>query len=411
MTNYRILILWMCIALISGCHGYRSEDIRRAHAQSYPQELAQKTRDVLDAYKNGLVLEDCIRLAMEHSLSIKSADLQTRVAQLNRNISFASFLPAVSLDVQKIWWDPNPLINFGSTGVAMHDKEVREITWNIKMAVLNPATWFLHGMYRRGAEISALANEYTRQTLAFQVTALFYQCLALEQMVKVVDAQLAAAQTQFGEMAAWQAEGLIPAWQAKQAEAGVLAKTAEVHRMKRILSESRAELLGIMGFFPNADVGFSMQTPLEPPAGALDELMTEALLNHPSLAIADTKIAVEKEKVRLAIANFLPSLAGIATHTNTSDSHQVYSNYWMGGLVGTVSVFNGFADINRYKAAKAQREDAFVQREQATLTLMIQVIRAFDQVCTAKEMMVVAQSVSLAMTDRLDELKDQQARG
>ena len=411
MTNCRMIVLWMCIVMVSGCLGYQGKEIRLDHAQSYPQELAQKTSELLDAYSYRLSREDCIRLAMAHSLAIKSADLQTRMAVLDRRISFANFLPAVSLDAQKVWWDPNPMINFGGTGVAMHDKEVREITWNIRMAVLNPATWFLHGMYRRGAEISVIANEYTRQTLAFQVTALFYQCLSLEQMVAVVDAQLAAAQTQFKELTAWQSEGLIPGWQAKQAQAGVLAKTAELRRMQRSLNQARAELLGIMGLFPDADVTLQMQTPLQPPSGELDELMTEALLNHPSLAIADEKIAVEKEKIKLAIANFLPSLAGIAVHTNTSDSHQVYSKYWMGGLVGTVSVFNGFADVNRYKAAKAQQEDAFIQREQATLTLMIQTIRAFDQVQTAEEMTKVAQTIELATTDQLNEIKDQAAQG
>ena len=104
---------------------------------------------------------------------------------------------------------------------------------------------------------------------------------------------------------------------------------------------------------------------------SLEQLVFKALINHPQLHIADRVIAIEEEKAKLALAAFLPRLTAFAVRTNTSDSFQVYQNYWMTGLAGTISLFNGFANINQYKAAKEQKEEAFIQREQASLTLIV----------------------------------------
>ncbi|MBU4318531.1 MAG: TolC family protein [Proteobacteria bacterium] len=407
----KTFLVWTCILLASGCHSSKYTDIRQEHAQNFPKELKERSQSVLAEFKKPLTLKDCVHLSMENGFALKNAEIQQRIAGLDRNISLANFLPAVSLDVKNIAWDPNPLIKFGGAGVAMHDKDVQEVTWNIKMAIFNPATWFLHGMYRRGYEIAGLANEYTRQAIAFQVTALFYQCLTMEQMEELLEKQLAAAEVQAGELAAWRDEGLLTDWQAEQGRVMVLSKTAEAHRMKRAVSQAFADLLAAMGLSPDTPLTLQTETPLQAPEGTLEDLMTEALLHHPKLAIADRKIDIEKEKVRIAIARFLPSLAGIASHIDTSDSHQIYSDYWMGGLSGTVSVFNGFADVNQYKAARKQQEAAFIQREQASLTLMVQVMRAYDQVQSAREILDVADAVKKVAESRLNETLDRHAQG
>ena len=179
MTN-RAIISFISISLaataLTGCSNFNGEEVRLEHAGNYPGQLAEKTRDVLAEYQP-LDLNDCIRISMENSLSVKSAEIQQRIAHLEKKVSFANFLPAVSLNYQKTWWDPQPQINFGGSGIAMHDKDVREVTWNIQMSIINPATWFLYSMYTRGYEIAELVTNFTRQAIALQVTAQYFQCL------------------------------------------------------------------------------------------------------------------------------------------------------------------------------------------------------------------------------------------
>ena len=164
-----------------------------------------------------LDLDDCIRLAMEHSLAAKSANIQQRIAKLNKRVSFANFLPAVRLEARQMWFDPNPQVRLiGGPGVELHDKNFREVTWNIELALFNPATWNLYAMYSRGYEIAELVSRYTRQTIALQITSLYFQVLSLEKVIMVSEGHLAAAEALDHELRAMHKGGLVTAWQADQ---------------------------------------------------------------------------------------------------------------------------------------------------------------------------------------------------
>ena len=59
----------LAIVTLTGCKSFNSKKVRRQHAESYPQALAQMTEGAL-AETGPLGLEDCIRLALQHSLTI-----------------------------------------------------------------------------------------------------------------------------------------------------------------------------------------------------------------------------------------------------------------------------------------------------------------------------------------------------
>jgi len=404
------MLIPLAAMALTGCSNFNGKEIRREHAGNYPQQLAEKTRDVLTEYQP-LDLNDCIRISMENSLSVKSAEIQQRIAQLEKKVSFANFLPTVSLNYQKTWWDPQPQIKFGGSGIAMHDKDVRDVTWNIQMSIFNPATWFLYSMHTRGYEIAELVTDYTRQAIALQVTAQYFQCLSLEQMLTVLESQLTAARTLEKELAAYRQEGLVSDWKAEQGRVLVLARQTELRRIRKSLGQAKAELLAGMGLDPTGDVMLEMQMPLEVPGGSLDSLITEALLNHPSLAISDRQVAIEKEKLKAAVTAFLPQLMGFANRVDTSDSHQVFTNYWVGGFSAAITLFDGLANVNYYQAAGELRKDALIRREQATLTLMLQVIRALDQTELARDQIELARRISEVTSKRLAEVKQQYEQG
>ncbi len=160
-----------------------------------------------------------------------------------------------------------------------------------------------------------------------------------------------------------------------------------------------------------AELMLEPQTPLEPAAGSLEERIAEALLNHPNLQIADRKVAIEQEKVKTAISNFLPTLLGFASWTDSSDSFLKYSEYWTGGLAATMTVFNGFANINEYKAARQRKQESFIEREQATLAVMLEVIRAHQSLQNARDQVALAQSVLDVASKRFTEIHQKWEEG
>ena len=273
-------MILLCLVFISGCSSFNGEEVRKEHTENYTRQLKEKTLEVL-AEGRPLDLNDCVRIALENNLSVKSAKIQQDVAQLEKKVSFANFLPVVSLDYQKTWWDPQPQIKFGPSGFPMHDKDVRDITWNIQLSVFNPATWFLYSMHTRGYEIAELVTDYTAQAIALQVTTQYFHCLSLERMLSVLESQLTAARAVEKELAALRQEGMVSAWQAEQGRVLVLSRRTELHRIQKSSGRAKAELLAGMGLNPTSEIKLELNMPLEAPEDSLEVLITEALLNHP----------------------------------------------------------------------------------------------------------------------------------
>ena len=395
---------------LTGCSRFDGPKIRRQHAESYRQLLDQRAEEVLSA-EAPLTLHDCLRIALKNNLDIRVAQVQQRVAQLNRKVSFSQFLPRVNFDYSYTRWDPQPEHVTGATSQPMHDERIREMTWNIQMSVFNPSTWFMYALHQRGEEIAELAADYTRQMIVLQVTTYYYYCLALEEIEKVLDSRIRAAGKLAEQLRHYQAEGLVFAWQSDQARANLQTQQLQRQRVRQILEQTKGQLLTVMGCSPLYALELDVTEPVTAPQGDLDDLIAEALLNHPRLRIADRAIAIEKEKVKIALSGFLPSLKGFADRVNTTDTFQKYSSYWMMGLSGVLTVFNGFANIYEYDAAKENVKKAALEREQATLILMLEVFRANQNLRLARDAVAVAEENYQAARAHYDQVDQQWQEG
>ena len=140
-------------------------------------------------------------------------------------------------------------------------------------------------------------------------------------------------------------------------------------------------------------------------------MVYKALIENPQLQIADRQVAIEKEKVKVALAAFLPRLTIFANRGNTSDSFQLYQDFWTFGLTGTMAIFNGFANINEYKAAKERKKAAFIEREQETLTLILEVFKAYLNLQNAKDQAMLAQKSFDAASKHFDEINEKWKEG
>jgi outer membrane protein TolC len=385
--NFLVAVL---AGMVAGCAQFDGQAIRLRQAESYSRELAQRTEQA-QAATPVLTLDACIRYALENNLDLRAALIDQQIARLNRQTSFSNFLPSVQFKYNYVAWDPNPTMKFGSSAITMHDKRVREMTWNIQMAIFDPSTWFLYSMYTRGEEIAQLVTEYTRQMILLQVTGQYYYCLSLQESATVLQSQLSAAESLEKQLREMVGEGMLSAWQADEAAVLVQARRNDLQSSQISLRLAKADLLIALGLSPMAEIALGEAGIIQAPQGPVEDLIYQAILRHPQLAIADRAVAIEEEKVKLAISAFLPRLFGFATHTTTSDSLIGTPRYWTAGLSGTVSIFNGFASVNQYEAARKGREKAFLDREQQTLTLMAEVLKAHLNLQTTENDKVLAE--------------------
>ncbi len=409
-TITSIFLSSLAILIPTGCNSFDGQKVRQEHAESYRQKLDRTTESALSAKKQ-LGLEDCIRIALENNLDVRVAEVQRRIAKLDRKVAFSYFLPKVNLNYDYTRWDPQPQMVTSSGSQPMHDERIREVTWQIQMSVFKPSTWLMYSMHRRGEEIAELAADYTRQMVILQVTTYYYYCLGLEEIEMVLDSRIRAAEALTRQLEAYQAEGLVFEWQSDQARVNVQMQQLQRKRVRQLLEETQGQLLTAMGLSPLGGVNLEATEPLELPQGTLEDLIAEALLDHPQLRIADRQVAIEQEKVRIALANFVPSLMGFANRVNTSDAFQKYSSYWKTGLSGVLTVFNGFANVYEYDAAKENVKKAALEREQATLRLMLEVLRAHQNYQLAEDSIAIAQSNFSTSSGKYDQVYHQWREG
>ena len=80
-------------------------------------------------------------------------------------------------------------------------------------------------------------------------------------------------------------------------------------------------------------------------------------------------------------------------------------------MSGILTVFDGFANIQKYKAAKQERRQAMIEREQECLKIMLEVIKARDLLDKAKDMRALLSEESDASAASLKEIQAQWDEG
>jgi outer membrane protein TolC len=266
-------------------------------------------------------------------------------------------------------------------------------------------------MHQRGEETAEFVTKYTTQLTILDVIINYYHCLTLEQVQQTLQSQLNAASEFEKETGQLYGQGQVVEWQNQQAQLTVLARQTELNRAKYALKQAQADLLTSMGLSPLAEIRLNIEQPLKAPDEPLEELVYKALLENPQLHIADRQVAIEEEKVKVALAAFLPRLTVFANRTNTSDSFQVFDNFWTYGFSGTMAIFTGFSNINEYKAAKERKKAAFIEREQRTLVIMLEVLKAYLNLENAKDESLFAQKSFEVASKRFYEINEKWKEG
>ncbi len=411
MHRYGLTALFVALLLAHGCARFDALITRRTEADAFLSHIDARTKAALEV-DAPLDLDRCIAIALENNHDIKSADLERRLAMLNKRIAFANFLPEVTFDYTYTELNEAPASAiFGSMKTTMQDRIVRETALQARMPIFAPATWFLYALHQRGEELSAVASDYTRQMIALQATGLYFQCLATRESRRALEAQRDAAVALAREIEAHHNEGLVTDADLAQVRVLRLMRENALELNARAYEQNLAELLTAMGLAATADLELAGSTTIAPPEGTLDDWILKAMLRHPRLAIADLVVAIEEEKVRIAITEFLPTLIGFASRSHTSNSFMAYPYVSAFGFAGLMTVFNGFATVNEYRAARVEQEQAFLRREQESLTVMLEVVRARAGVSDATDNAQLAEAAAEAAVIMLREEKAKMREG
>lgn len=364
----RAFFLAFCACLIgcTGCVSFDAQEARRGQTEAFSDDLARLEKEWL---AEPLTLARCLEIAMTNNYEVRKADLDAQLGRFSQNMAFSAFLPQVSATATRIDYDRNPVLNsqrFTSGGV------------DVGLAVLMPSTWFLYDEARHGRAAAELAAGYVRQGVALQTTAAFYEVLVQEKLVAAAERQLAAARKTADRVEGLAREGFARPWERDQARYLVEAREAQLGAARRALDVKRGDLLRAMGLSPLADIAL-VPPPEEdlPPLEPLDALVLRALECNPRLPIADRQAVMKENAVRRAFCEFLPNLSvfGQWSFTGNKVMNPPSHNFdW--GFQGTWDLFNGFRSVADVRAAKTERRQAELARENTFLSVMAGVVSA-----------------------------------
>jgi outer membrane protein TolC len=166
-----------------------------------------------------------------------------------------------------------------------------------------------------------------------------------------------------------------------------------------------------MGLSPLADITLKGAPSLEVADEDLTDQIYKALINRPEMKISDRSIAVREDAVKRAIAGFFPVVGLFTEYTYNSNSYYVYEIIRSYGISGVLTVFDGFANIQEYKAAKQEREQAMIERERQCLKIMLEVIKARDLLDKAADMKTLLSKQADASRLSLKEVQAQWDEG
>jgi outer membrane protein TolC len=393
---FGLLVAIIAASIFAGCSKDFTQ-LRKQHAEDFTQSIAKKSSDIA-SLKANFDLDDCIRIALENNLDIKTADLNGRLAGIDKNIAFSRFLPSINVQFTHIENDKLQMRNAFGSYFALSDKDVTQTVISGQLSILDPETWFIYMAFREGEDIERLIAKRVRQAIRLQVTALYLACLSQESSVRAIESSLAQASALQREIEALYREGLVLKSDLEGSNVFLSAQQNNLSNYKRLLIQTKAELMEALGLSPLSDITLAGAPSFSVQQEELSEQIFTALINRPELEVSDRTVEVRKDALMIALAAFIPEISIFGDMTNNQDSYLLYENIWSYGISGILTIFDGFENILEYKAAVEEREKAMLEREQACLKIILEVIKArhlLDQAIEQRDLMSLESRAAL----------------
>jgi outer membrane protein TolC len=369
-----VIFLLTGFLFMSGC-ATNFLKVRDSHLKEYSQSLEENSRKLVSPGQS-LTLEECIEIALLNNLDVRLAEINNKLASIDRSAAFSYFLPQIDVNITRLDHDKQQMQKAGGSYMVASDKKITQKVISGQMALFNPSTWFIYTAFKKGANIQDLVTERVRQAIRLQITALYLGCLSQEASGRAMEVSVEQARALAGEVEALYREGLVLKSSLEDARLYFESQKNALAENIRMRAEARAELMEAMGLSPLAGISLESGPSFRVKDEDLSDQILSAMVNRLELKVADRTVAVRKDMVKISIANFLPAIGIFADYTNSSNSFQFYDSILSYGGSGVLTLFDGFKNVQEYRTAKKEHEKAMVEREQSCLKIMREVIRA-----------------------------------
>ncbi|WP_140484771.1 TolC family protein [Flavobacterium sp. GSA192] len=349
-------------------------------------------------------LEDCVKYAIDHNISIRQSDLDIQTAQIDKKDAFGSFLPNVSASASHSWnigLNINPVTNIAATQTTQFTSAGANVGIDIYKGLQNVYTL-------RKANLSIVAAKYQLQKMqediALNVANAYLQVLFNKENLKVQNEQLAIDNKQLSRTQELVNAGNLPKGDLLDVKATIAADNQKVINAQNTLLISKLSLAQLLQLdsFENFDVvdvnEFQMEQSLlsQTPTSIYDKAKQQRV----ELKIAQTNLEIAEKNVAIARAAYQPTLRGFYNFNSRVSYADVALRDNTGAVIGTqappsfvdqfsdnkgqsfgaqlnIPIFSGFVVRNNVERNKVNLEKSKIALEQQELDLQRNVYTAF----------------------------------
>ena len=256
---------------------------------------------ILSQPAQSLSLHDCRRLALEHNEQIRTADNAVRLAELDRQIAFAGYLPKLDGSL---------------TGFYLKDNDLLDMTLQMRgayMAGLNITQPIYAGgqitAANRLAAIGKAVSEEQRRQIRMQVIAdvdkAYYSLIAVQSKVQMLEAYARQMQGLYDQVSL-----SVRAQMATQNDLlRISAKQSEItYQLQKARNGQELCRLSLANI-----IGTDFDTPITPTdtvlyAATLSQPLTENISNRPELHLLEKQVEASQQQLKMARSNYLPTV-------------------------------------------------------------------------------------------------------
>lgn len=403
--------------LIIGC----SSTDKMKEREDIIQNKEKITKEILKD-NNVITLDEAINISVSRNLDIKTKEIETQIAKIDKQISFGNFLPSISLTYSRTLLNDKlraraldtdfeklsgalaktPLgpglagVMPTSLGARLMDKDFSIFSINAQLPIFVPSTWFLYSARSKGENISLLSKDLTIKMIKLKTIGQYYYILALESENRYLQKEAEyTAKLENNASLALKTKSILP-WEYQRVKVFHQMKEHALKQNEQDLQLARIGLLNTLDLYPFSEIILEKPNTNNIPTYTLDEAIYEALKNSELISIREEAEGINKDISKIAISNFLPKIVLTGGYVDTNAQVLENSNFFMGTLGGLFTIFNGFKNVNEYRKAREMEKIAYIKKEQAITKVIFETVNAHNQLIASKEEMEIAQNNFIA---------------
>lgn len=406
--KFKVLI---CISiLLTGCTNLELDEKVKTIDSLYKNQSSY-----LENYGKKLSLDESIDIARERNLDIKTKDLKSQIATLDRKIAFGNFLPSVGITGNYNVKDnavslDNPL-GGGLGNIGFLDKESHSIGVTAQIPIFIPSIWYLYSARKKGEDISVMVKSLTDKMIQLQVMNGYYYILALKARKKMLEADIdTAIELEKKGKNSLAVETILP-WQYSQLYVNVKNKEFILHENTRKLKISKMNFMKTLNLNPLTNFELEDAKSKNYANLTLEDTIYNALNQNENIKISQEGIKISEDQKKIAITNFLPKIMLGGGYVNDSNSVLSDPDFLFGSVSGVVSIFSGFKNINTYKKSVKINKISKLKLEKEYLKIIVETANAYTRVESSNELMKLTKLNHRVEEEKLNQKKNEEMLG